>query len=89
MATVYNSIVRKFLEEHSDFKGLDIVSGLYTRCDTEEIFVFECAEWKGVKKTFVFIYDCGHFVECRTEQNTFGNYLMVSPWCCFMELVRF
>lgn len=83
------SAICMFLEKHSDLKDCALKSGLYTRCGTEEIFVFECAEWKGKKKTFVFVYNCGNFVECRTEQDTFGNYLMVSPWCDFMELMRF
>lgn len=88
MATIYSSVIRKFLEEHSDIRNIDFANCLYTRCDCEETFVFECHEHKGMKKTFVFVYNCGNFAECRTEYDTFGKYLLIAPWCDFMELSR-
>ena len=88
MTTIYRSVIQKFLDEHSDIRNQNLERCLYSRCDCEEKFVFECREWNGNKKTFVFVYDCGNFAECYTEYNTFGKYLLIAPWCDFMEVVR-
>ena len=88
MAVTYHSVIQNFLEEHFDVKNQNLERCLYTRCGTEETFVFELPEWNGKRKTFVFVYDCGNFVECRTEYGTFSKYMFIAPWCDFMELLR-
>lgn len=86
MATIYCSVIKNFLEKHRDLQDHDFKRGAYIRFGSEERFIFECREFKGMKKTFVFIYDCGIFSECHTEYNAFDKYLfsMVCE-CDFME----
>lgn len=84
------SIVKKFMEEHSQFfRGNNIVRGLYIRSDCTEIFVLEQAEWKGNRNTFVFRFDCGSLASCNTEVNTMEKYILEIAHSDFAEYVDF
>lgn len=85
---VYRSIIKEFLENHRDIAEQNLERAMYIG-DAVEMFIFECREWKGVRKTFVFVYECGHFSECRTEYNTFNKYLFShAPDCHHLELME-
>lgn len=70
------NIISKFIKDMPILKDIPVVRGLYIRDNTTEIFILECEEWKNQRKTFVFEFDCGYFVSCKTEVNTMEKYLM-------------
>ena len=81
------TVIQSFVDRHHELKEQEFERGLYVRIDTEEYFILECPEWKNQKKTFVFVYSCGHFCECHTEYNTFEKHLFSMVCNCdFMEL---
>lgn len=68
--------INRFIGEMRMFRDIPIVRGLYLRMDCTELFILESREWKNQRRTFVFEFDCGHFVSCKTETNTMEKYLM-------------
>lgn len=71
-----NNIVNDFIKKQEILKDIPIIRGLYIRSNTTELFILECEEWKNQRRTFVFEFDCGYFLSCKTETNTMEKYLM-------------
>ena len=82
-------IVSDFIKEHHVFLNIPIVRGLYLRIGSTEFFVLEQKEWKNQRKTFVFEFDCGHFVSCQTETNTMEKFMMDIPEADYAEYVSY
>jgi hypothetical protein len=79
------NVINRFIGEMPMFKDVSIVRGLYLRMDCTELFILESREWKNQRRTFVFEFDCGHFVSCKTEINTMEKYLMDVPNAHYVE----
>lgn len=71
-----NSIIHNFIKEQSMLSDAHIVRGLYLGTGCTQLFILERREWKNQRTTFVFEFDCGHFVSCKTEINTMEKYLL-------------
>ena len=84
-----NNIIHDFVKKQDILKDAFIVRGLYLRTGCTELFILECREWKNQRTTFVFDFDCGYFVSCKTETNTMEKYLMDIPNADHAEYVSF
>ena len=88
MENINVSAIYNFLDNHTDIKECHIERCLYVSQGCEEKFIFEQPCWNGKRKTFVFVYNCGHFVECHTEYDTFNKHLLSAPFYDSMEMIR-
>ncbi len=84
-----NNIIGDFVKKQEILKDTPIVRGLYIRMCCTELFILEEREWKNQRRTFVFEFDCGHFVSCKTEVNTMEKYLVDIPNVCYAEYVSY
>ena len=85
-----NIAVKKFVDTHYDFFDGDLLTrGLYIRFDTSELFVIERKAWKDKRDTFVFEFNCGCFVSCRTEINTMEKYILEIHKSDYAEYITF
>jgi len=87
----YKYGVGKFVTENPWLKTLlmgDFIKrGLGVANYTTETFVIECHN--GHNKVFVFVFEGGELVECRTERGTFNNYLILIPTSEAADFINF
>lgn len=85
-----NSNIYKFIKANSTLlSGIPVSRCLNINTGMEELYVLECAEYKGKRRTYIFRFDCGELWECKTEINTFENYLVLIPTSTYTEYINF
>ncbi len=71
-----NTIIKNFMDEHKTFfEDSNITRGLYIFSnESHEMYIIERNSYRK-NEVFVFEFDCGNFISCRTETDTMNKYL--------------